>query len=49
MVINTSFNLSGEPIVCTPREALDDFLGSTMDVLLIGPFALEKPALRRQE
>jgi carbamoyltransferase len=42
MVINTSFNLRGEPIVCSPAHALDDFLRSEMDVLVMGNFVLEK-------
>ena len=36
MVLNTSFN-ENEPIVCTPDEALDCFLRTRMDVLVIGP------------
>lgn len=36
MVINTSFNVRGEPIVCTPDDAFRCFLGTEMDVLVIG-------------
>ena len=40
---NTSFNIHGEPLVCTPAEALDVFLRSGADALAIGPF-LVSPA-----
>lgn len=38
VLLNTSFNLKGEPIVCTPQEAINCFLKSGMDVLAIGDF-----------
>jgi len=41
ILINTSFN-ENEPIVNTPREALDCFLRTNMDVLVMGPFSLHK-------
>jgi carbamoyltransferase len=41
-LINTSFNVAGEPIVCTPLEALRSFYSSGLDVLAIGDFLLEK-------
>ena len=44
VLINTSFNTRGEPIVCTPRQALCAYFGSPLDALAIGPFLLEKPA-----
>ena len=37
MVLNTSFN-ENEPVVCTPAQALDCFLRTQMDVLVLGPF-----------
>jgi carbamoyltransferase len=40
MVINTSFNVRGEPIVCTPEDAYRCFMGTEMDVLSLGPFVL---------
>jgi carbamoyltransferase len=43
IVLNTSFNLQGEPIVCTPRDALRTFASSGMDALVIGPFVVTKP------
>jgi len=42
VLINTSFNLKGEPIVCTPDEAINDYLKSEMDCLVLGNFFLEK-------
>ena len=35
VVVNTSFNIRGEPIVCTPEEAYHCFMGTDMDVLVI--------------
>ena len=35
IVINTSFNVRGEPIVCTPEDAFRCFMGTNMDVLVI--------------
>jgi carbamoyltransferase len=42
VVINTSFNTRGKPIVCTPRDALECFFTSPLDVLAIGPYMIEK-------
>jgi carbamoyltransferase len=42
MVLNTSFNLKGEPIVNTPREAFNTFAQSGMDVLALGHYIVEK-------
>jgi carbamoyltransferase len=42
VVLNTSFNLRGEPIVHRPEEALTDFLNTGMDALILGNFVLEK-------
>ncbi|HEX5438754.1 MAG TPA: carbamoyltransferase C-terminal domain-containing protein [Gemmatimonadaceae bacterium] len=47
VLVNTSFNTRGEPIVCTPRDAIECFWTSPLDALVIGPFLLEKPAVRR--
>jgi carbamoyltransferase len=41
-VLNTSFNIHGEPMVCSPEEAIDVFLRSGADVLAIGPFLVER-------
>jgi carbamoyltransferase len=45
IVVNTSFNTRGEPIVCTPRDAVECFFTSPLDALAIGPFLLRKPGL----
>ncbi len=37
MLINTSFNVRGEPIVCTPEDAYRCFMATDMDVLGAGP------------
>jgi carbamoyltransferase len=42
VLVNTSFNTRGEPIVCTPRDALAAFYTSPLDALALGPFLLEK-------
>jgi len=41
-VLNTSFNVQGEPIVCTPSDALRTFYTCGLDSLVIGPFVLDK-------
>jgi carbamoyltransferase len=45
VMINTSFNVRGEPPVCHPREALDGFLSTGIDTLALGSFLIEKQAL----
>ena len=42
VVMNTSFNLRGEPIVCSPTDAVRTFFSSGMDALVIGSFVVEK-------
>ena len=42
VVINTSFNVRGEPIVCTPEDAYNCFLKTEMDYLVIENFLFEK-------
>ncbi len=42
VVLNTSFNLRGEPIVCSPQDAIDTFLKTQMDILVLGNFIVEK-------
>ncbi len=42
VIINTSFNVRGEPIVCSPQEAYRCFMRTEMDYLVLGPFLLEK-------
>jgi carbamoyltransferase len=49
VLVNTSFNARGEPIVCTPRDAIEAFWSTPLDALVIGPFLVEKPALAAAE
>jgi carbamoyltransferase len=42
LVINTSFNVRGEPIVCSPEDAYLCFMRTNMDYLVMGPFLLDK-------
>ncbi|HZZ91944.1 MAG TPA: carbamoyltransferase C-terminal domain-containing protein [Usitatibacter sp.] len=42
VLVNTSFNTRGEPIVCTPRDAVECFWTSPLDALVIGSYLLEK-------
>ena len=42
VLINTSFNVRGEPIVCTPEDAYRCFMRTNIDILVLGPFVLEK-------
>jgi carbamoyltransferase len=42
VIVNTSFNVRGEPIVCTPEDAFHCFMGTGMDCLAIGDCFLEK-------
>ncbi len=42
VLINTSFNTLGKPIVCTPRDAIECFWSSPFDALVIGSFIIEK-------
>ncbi|MDR5781200.1 carbamoyltransferase C-terminal domain-containing protein [Caballeronia sp. LZ065] len=43
VLVNTSFNTRGEPMVNSPRDALESFWTSPLDALVIGPFLVEKP------
>ena len=40
--MNTSFNVRGEPIVCSPEDAYRCFMRTEMDYLVLGPFLLDK-------
>jgi len=42
VIVNTSFNVRGEPIVCTPEDAYRCFMRTEMDHLVLGPFLLAK-------
>jgi len=49
VIINTSFNVRGEPIVCTPEDAYMCFMRTNMDYLLMGSFLLDKKEQRPLE
>ncbi len=42
VIINTSFNVRGEPIVCTPEDAFLCFMRTNMDYLILGNYLLDK-------
>ncbi len=42
VVLNTSFNVRGEPIICTPKEAIRCFFSTGLDVLIMGNYVLRK-------
>jgi len=42
VVVNTSFNVRGEPIVCTPEDAFKCFMGTELDVIVVGNCILRK-------
>ncbi|MEO7360628.1 MAG: carbamoyltransferase C-terminal domain-containing protein, partial [Gemmatimonadaceae bacterium] len=44
VLVNTSFNVRGEPIVCSPEDAYRCFMRTHLDILVIGPYVLEKAA-----
>ena len=50
VLVNTSFNVRGEPIVCTPEDAFRCFMGNELDMLVVGNCVLQKaeqdPALK---
>jgi carbamoyltransferase len=51
VIVNTSFNVRGEPIVCTPEDAFSCFMGTEIEILAIGQCVLLKeeqlPDLKR--
>lgn len=48
VVINTSFNVRGEPIVCTPHDAFKCFMRTDMDILVMGNAVLDKKQMTEQ-
>ena len=42
VLVNTSFNVRGEPIVCTPEDAFRCFMGNALDLLVVGNCVLQK-------
>jgi carbamoyltransferase len=49
VIINTSFNVRGEPIVCTPEDAYLCFMRTEMDYLILGDFLLDKTEQKKLE
>jgi carbamoyltransferase len=49
VVLNTSFNVKGEPIVCTFSDALRTFFSTGLDVLAAGPFLIRKTGVNRHD
>ena len=51
VIVNTSFNVRGEPIVCSPKDAFNCFMGTELDYLVIGNCILDKnhqdPSLKK--
>jgi carbamoyltransferase len=47
LIVNTSFNVRGEPIVCTPEQAYRCFLATDMDVLVLEDFVLRKEQMNQ--
>jgi carbamoyltransferase len=45
VVLNTSYNVKGEPIVCTVRDALRTFWSTGLDALAVGEFLILKPEI----
>jgi len=45
MIVNTSFNLRGEPIVCDHRDAYHCFMMSDIDILVLGACVVAKPGI----
>ena len=42
VLLNTSFNIKGEPIVCNPREAIKCFYDTGLDILVLGNYMIKK-------
>jgi carbamoyltransferase len=49
VLLNTSFNVKGEPIVCHPREAIKCFFDTGLETLVLGSFVLLKPDITAKE
>ena len=48
VLVNTSFNVRGEPIVCTPDDAYRCFMNTEMDYLIMGSFVIDRLAQPRK-
>jgi carbamoyltransferase len=49
VLLNTSFNVNGEPIVCTPQDAIECFLSTAIDLLVLGDLLVERVPLSRDQ
>jgi carbamoyltransferase len=49
VLVNTSFNVRGEPIVCSPDDAYRCFMNTEMDYLILGSFVIERTAQPQQK
>ena len=49
VLVNTSFNVRGEPVVCSPDDAYRCFVNTEMDFLVIGSFLLERTVQPRRQ
>lgn len=49
VLVNTSFNVRGEPIVCTPDDAYRCFMNTEMDFLILGSFVVERAAQPKRD
>src|SRR5262249_30223225 len=49
ILLNTSFNVKGEPIVCTPQEAINTFRNAHLDALVLGDYLVEPIRDERRE
>jgi carbamoyltransferase len=45
ILLNTSFNTAGEPVVCTPQEAIQTFLGAGLDALVLEDILVERASV----
>ena len=48
VIVNTSFNIRGEPIVCTPEDAFRCFMGTEIEVLVVGNCFVRKEDQNKQ-
>jgi len=48
ILLNTSFNIRGQPIVCTPKEAIETFVEANLDALVIGNYVLAFKTMMRE-
>jgi carbamoyltransferase len=42
LLVNTSFNVRGEPVVCSPEDAYRCFVNTNLDFLAMGPFLMDR-------